>query len=219
MLLPAKADAVVDVGAGTGNLTRLLVQRVPKVTAVEPDPRMRGELTQRVPQARIEEGTAEALPLPDGSQDAVLASSAWHWVDPERAVPEAARVLRPGGRLAVVWTSPDREQEWVADLWRQIRPEVPGMRREARRRSLRLPDGAPFGPEEGPRALRFTHRFTREQLHGVAGTYSAVLTLPEQERHAFLERLQDTLASDERLSDPAGLEVPMVALCWHAQRI
>ena len=112
-LLPEHASAAVDVGAGTGALTRLLAGRVAHVTAVEPDERMRRVLADRVPAATVRAGTGEAIPVEDASQDAVLVSSAWHWVDARRAVPEAARVLRPGGRLGVLWTSIDREVDWV----------------------------------------------------------------------------------------------------------
>jgi SAM-dependent methyltransferase len=219
VLLPAEASAVVDVGAGTGNLTRLLVERVQHVTAVEPDPRMCRVLAERVPQASALEAAAEQMPLPDGSQDAVLASSAWHWVDARRAVPEAARVLRAGGRLGVIWTSPDREQDWVRRLWSMMRPDGPALGRERKRRKLRLPAGEPFAPERGPLAVRFTRRFARSQLLGLAGTYSGVITLGVEQRQAFLVQLEERLATDERFEDPAGIEVPMVAYCWYADRL
>jgi SAM-dependent methyltransferase len=219
ILLPAEAGAVVDVGAGTGNLTLLLVKRVRHVTAVEPDPRMRRVLAERVPQAAVLEARAEQMPLPDGSQDAVLASSAWHWVDTRRAVPEAARVLRAGGRLGVIWTSPDREQEWVVRLWSMMRPDGPALGRERKRRKLRLPAGAPFAPERGPLAVRFTRRFTRSQLRGLAGTYSGVITLGAEQRQDFLARLDERLGAEHRFADPAGIEVPMVAYCWYADRL
>jgi SAM-dependent methyltransferase len=219
VLLPTDARAVVDVGAGTGNLTRLLVERVQHVSAVEPDPRMRQVLAERVPQAAVLDARAEQLPLPDGSQDAVLASSAWHWVDARQAVPEAARVLRRGGRLGVAWTSPDREQDWVVKLWSLMRPDGPALGRERKRRKLRLPAGAPFTPALGPQAVRFTRRFTRAQMLGLASTYSGVITLSAQERQAFLAQLEHSLAADDRFGDPAGIEVPMVAYCWHADRL
>jgi SAM-dependent methyltransferase len=219
VLLPADANAVVDVGAGTGNLTLLLVERVQHVTAVEPDPRMRRVLEERVPQATALDARAEQMPLPDGSQDAVLASSAWHWVDARRAVPEAARVLRAGGRLGVIWSSPDREQDWVVRLWSMMRPDGPALGRERKRRQLRLPAGVPFAPAHGPLAVRFARRFTKAQMLGLAGTYSGVITLPAKQRHDFLAQLEDRLEAEHRFADPAGIEVPMVAYCWCAERL
>jgi ubiquinone/menaquinone biosynthesis C-methylase UbiE len=100
-LLPPDATSALEVGAGTGVMTRLLAGRVPHVTAVEPDERMRDVLSGLASTAHhvdIVEGRAEALPGPDARFDVVVASSAWHWVDEARAVPEVVRVLRPVGR-------------------------------------------------------------------------------------------------------------------------
>ena len=219
-LLPPGAAAAVDVGAGTGALTRLLTARVTAVTAVEPDARMRAVLTRRVPDADVREGTGEALPIADAGQDAVLSSSAWHWVDPARAVPEAARVLRPGGALGVLWTGMDREIGWIDDLQRMIRahlapPAVP-TGRGPRRLEIPAASAAAFVPVEGPHLVRFTHRFTRDALVGLAGTYSAMILHPD--RDALLDGVRATLAGDPRFDDPAGAEIPMVSRCFRAAR-
>jgi SAM-dependent methyltransferase len=219
-LLPPAAAAAVDVGAGTGALTRLLVDRVAEVTAVEPDARMRAVLARRVPSANVVEGTGEALPVADVSQDAVLASSAWHWVDPERAVPEAARVLRPGGMLGVVWTGMDRDIGWIDELQRTLRAHLPAAAARPGRgpRSLALPDAAAaaFAPVEGQHAVRFTHRFTRDALVGLSGTYSAMIVHPD--RDALLDGVRAALEDDERFADPDGAELPMVSRCFRARR-
>jgi SAM-dependent methyltransferase len=144
-LLPEPCRDAVDVGAGTGALTRLLVARVERVTAVEPDARMRTVLVRRAPSAIVLEGRAEALPLPEAYADAVLVSSAWHWVDPERAVPEVARVLRPGGRLGLLWANLDSDVPWVGELWRSLRPPREGESPWPRVSDVTLPAGAPFG--------------------------------------------------------------------------
>jgi ubiquinone/menaquinone biosynthesis C-methylase UbiE len=106
----------VDLAAGTGLFTRALLSRVPEITAVEPDGRMRVVLAERTEGVRVLDGRGEAIPLPDASVDAVFVSTAWHWLDPALAVPEIARVLRDGGRLGVIWTGRDRADDWVADL-------------------------------------------------------------------------------------------------------
>jgi len=112
----AGCEVAVDLAAGTGLFTRALLGRAARVVAVEPDPRMRAVLARRSPEAEVLAGTGEELPLPDGSADALFVSTAWHWLDPDLAVPEIARVLRPGGRLGVIWTSRDRDPDWVAEL-------------------------------------------------------------------------------------------------------
>src|SRR3981081_1687106 len=98
-LTPEGPARVVYLGAGTGALSRLLVGRVPDLVAVEPDVRMREVLARNVPEATVLEGRGEQLPLPDASVDAVLVSSAWHWMDADATVAEISRVLRPGGVL------------------------------------------------------------------------------------------------------------------------
>jgi SAM-dependent methyltransferase len=115
-LVPAGCEVAVDLAAGTGLFTRALLGRAARVVAVEPDPRMREVLASRSPEVDVRAGWGEAMPLGDASADAVFVSTAWHWFDPARAVPEIARVLRPGGRLGVLWTSRDRDQDWVAEL-------------------------------------------------------------------------------------------------------
>ena len=115
-LVPDGCEVAVDLAAGTGLFTRELIGRAARVVAVEPDARMREVLARRSPEVDVREGWGEAMPLPDASADAVFVSTAWHWLDPARAVPEIARVLRPGGRLGVIWTSRNRDQDWVAEL-------------------------------------------------------------------------------------------------------
>jgi SAM-dependent methyltransferase len=107
---------VVDLGAGTGKLTRSLAALGHRVTAVEPLAEMRAELEEAVPGVRVLEGSAEAIPLPDASADVVTCAQSFHWFDHSRSLPEIARVLRPGGRLALVWNSRDDRDPWMARL-------------------------------------------------------------------------------------------------------
>jgi SAM-dependent methyltransferase len=119
-LVPEDATDVLELGAGTGILTRLLAERVPRLTAVEPDERMRAVLSADDPQVEVVAGRAEQIPAPSSSLDVVIAQSAWHWVDEAHAVPEVARVLRRGGRLSLVWTGPDRSVDWMRSLWAPV---------------------------------------------------------------------------------------------------
>ena len=108
--LPLDADAaVLDLGAGTGKLTRVLAERYHDVTAVEPLANMRAILERVVPGVTVLPGSAERIPLDDGSVDGVFAAQAFHWFDKPVALPEIARVLRPGGIFAIVWNEPNDE--------------------------------------------------------------------------------------------------------------
>ncbi len=179
-LLPRQRRAAVDIGAGTGALTRLLVGPVDHVVAVEPDRRMGVVLAARVPDASVVAARAESLPLRDGCVDAVVGSSMWHWVDEERAVSEAARVLRPGGALGVLWSGPDRTQPWLAELLATVRPIVAAGATAPRRhrRALHLPEDAPFTPPQ-TRTVQWSLAVSTEDFVELACTYSGFIVLPD----------------------------------------
>jgi ubiquinone/menaquinone biosynthesis C-methylase UbiE len=113
--------AVVDLAAGTGKLTRRLVELGAAAVAVEPVPGMREQLARTVPGVEVLDGTAEAIPLADASADVVTVAQAFHWFDAPTALAEIARVLRPGGRLALLWNERDEATPWVAEMSRIIR--------------------------------------------------------------------------------------------------
>ena len=120
---PGPAARILDLGAGTGKLTAqiaalTLAGNPPEVTAVEPDPHMLAELRGRLPGVRAAAGRAEQIPLPAGAVDAVLAGQAAHWFDLDRALPEIARVIGPGGVFAGLWNADDDRVDWVAGLHR-----------------------------------------------------------------------------------------------------
>jgi ubiquinone/menaquinone biosynthesis C-methylase UbiE len=132
-LLPERVAVAVDLAAGTGALARRLLRCADRVIAVEPDERMAAVLGRRLPQVELLIGRAESLPLSDACVDAVLVSSAWHWLDHEAAVPEIARVLRPGGLLGICWTSLDRESQRGRLLWETGRKLLPQWRERRER--------------------------------------------------------------------------------------
>jgi ubiquinone/menaquinone biosynthesis C-methylase UbiE len=115
------ATAVLDLAAGTGKLTRRLVEVAGSVVAVEPVPGMRSQLVAVLPDVEVVDGTAEAIPLPDASVDVVAVAQAFHWFDAPAALVEIARVLRPGGGLAILWNERDESTPWVAEMSRLIR--------------------------------------------------------------------------------------------------
>ena len=114
--LGAEPLRVVDLGAGTGLLTRVLLRLGHHVIAVDPDARMRAQMSENDDLVEPQAGTAEAIPVPDGSVDAVVAGQAYHWFDPDKAHPEIARVLRAGGVFAPLWNLRDDAVPWVAEI-------------------------------------------------------------------------------------------------------
>jgi SAM-dependent methyltransferase len=115
-LLGEHPSSVVELGAGTGKLTRVLVELGHDVHATDPDPAMLQILEQQLPGVPTAQASAEDIPLPDASVDAVIAAQAFHWFDLDRALPEAARVLRPGGRICLLWNHRDERIPWVRRL-------------------------------------------------------------------------------------------------------
>jgi SAM-dependent methyltransferase len=107
---------VLDLAAGTGKLTRLLAPTAASIIAVEPVAAMRARLQLEAPTARALEGTAEAIPLDTSSVDAVVVAQAFHWFDGPRALREIHRILRPNGRLALIWNARDESVPWVRDV-------------------------------------------------------------------------------------------------------
>src|SRR5580692_1885196 len=185
-LLPARRDLVVDLGAGTGLQSRQLAAFARRVIAVEPDDRMRAVLAARSPGVRAVAGWGEAIPIPDASADGVFVSSAWHWLDPGRAVPEIARVLGDGGRLGVIWTSRDRRVDWVAELDMLRRPHAVRSAGDARsqlrrRHEVTLPGGAPF-ENIASASFAFVRTMTVDDAVDWLATYSGLITAPAGER-------------------------------------
>jgi SAM-dependent methyltransferase len=218
-LVPAGAQTVVDLGAGTGLLSRALQAVVPQVVAVEPDERMRVVLADRSPGVLVVEGRGESIPLPDASADGVFVSSAWHWMDPELTVPQIARVLRDGGRFGVLWTSRDREVDWVRELERPRREAAGagGERAEwPQRRELTLPQDGVFGAIETA-SFRFSLTMTLDRFVEMLGTYSGVITASQDDRAAVLDRARAALR--ERFPGQDEIEVPMRSWCWRADRV
>lgn len=112
---------VLDLAAGTGKLTRRFLEHEASVLAVEPVQGMRDQLAAVLPGVEVLEGTAESIPVPDASIDLVSVAQAFHWFDAPAALAEIARVLRPGGGLALLWNERDETTPWVAEMSRLIR--------------------------------------------------------------------------------------------------
>ncbi|MGW3013602.1 class I SAM-dependent methyltransferase [Streptomyces sp. NPDC001219] len=205
-LVPEGARTVVDLGAGTGKLTRALRAPGRETVAVEPSAGMREHFAQVLPEVRVLEGTGESIPLPDASVDTLVCAQAWHWVDPERAVPEAARVLRPGGRLGLVWNRRDVSVPWVAELDRILRDCAAAPTEDRQVDCV----GRPFGPVER-QDFRWSHPMTAAEVMDMVASRSYVITLEPAAREELLGRVH-TLLDAERPG-----EMPYVTECYRAE--
>jgi SAM-dependent methyltransferase len=203
---------VVDVAAGTGKLTRLLVPTGARVVAVEPLAEMRTVLQEAVPEAEALEGTAEALPLPDRLADAVTVAAAFHWFKKEEALPELARILRPGGWLAILYNLRDPDSELQQELSRML--ELHGGTSIAWMRGIDtgaiLEESGLFG---SPEYAEFRHeqRFDPEGLVERVSSISYVALLEGREREEFLAQVREL---GERQTSPFAF--PYVTKIWAA---
>ena len=207
-LLGDEPRDVVDLGAGTGKLTRVLVTLGHRVTAVEPLEAMRAQLQAAVPGITAVAGNAESIPLADASVDAVACAQSFHWFDHAVALPEMARLLRPGGSLALVWNSRDDRVEWVAQLSEIIGNEtvaewdVQGPIRES----------GLFEPVETAE-FRFEQVLDRDTLLDLVLSRSYCAKLTEADRTPVLDavgRLYDASA------EGGGVRLSYVTECFRA---
>jgi SAM-dependent methyltransferase len=202
---------VVDLGAGTGKLTRVLVALGHRVTAIEPLPEMLELLPAAAPGAKAVLGNAEVIPLPDAYADVLTAAQAFHWFDLDVALSEIARVLRSDGHLGLVWNIRDDSEAWVAELSTLIGSE-----------SVTLPDvteplaaSGLFEPVE-KESFRFTQVLDRPTLLDLVVSRSYCAKLPPAERKPVLvgvERLFDEHAVD------GSIELPYVTECYRARLV
>ena len=193
------------------------------MTAVEPDPQMLAELRRAMPAVRSVPGSAEEIPLPDASVDAVLAGQAMHWFDLDRALPEIARVLTPGGVLAGLWNVDDDRVGWVAELaeiskrkssitlmrWRD------GAARSRRDRLIEAGSGLFHAAEEG----EFGHGQARtaDSLLATIATHSHLLVMDEAERTGLLARVRDFLYTRPETSN-GEFTLPLVTVVLRVLR-
>ncbi|MGV9369922.1 class I SAM-dependent methyltransferase [Micromonospora tulbaghiae] len=223
-LEPAPGARVLDLGAGTGKLTATLAEVSGDVTAVEPDPAMLAELRRTLPDVRALSGSAEAIPLPDASVDAVVAGNAMHWFDMAVAGPEIARVLSPGGVLAGLWNVVDDRVDWVAGLAAvsgsaAIGPRDTPASWRAATAGMHLPKTgeARFG---SPEQAEFPHgqRRTADSLVATLATRAGMLVMPEQERTETLDRIRAYLASRPETAD-GEFTLPMLTCVLRVRRL
>jgi len=187
---------VLDLGAGTGKLTRALVATGAEVIALEPGDEMRTQLERAVPQARALAAGAESIPLPDDSVDAATAGQSFHWFRLDEAVPEIHRVLRPGAGLALVWNMRDQEDELQREITALIAPFVPPEREGARDSVAEYFRKEAFGESVlfhgfDEREARFAEELHADKLVERISSTSFVAAAPAERRAELKRRLRE----------------------------
>jgi ubiquinone/menaquinone biosynthesis C-methylase UbiE len=201
---------VVDLAAGTGKLTRELVQRAGEVVAVEPSADMRRQLAASVPGVSVLDGAAEAIPLGDASVDAVFVGEGFHWFATREAVADIARVVRPGGGLALLWNAHHFGHEpWVVEMGKLLdarrAPGVTPVNRKRTGRWRRAFDESPFAPLEHWQT-RHEQRTDVDGLVAHIATWSFVGALADEPREALLRDVGELLR--ERHPSPGDVAIP-----------
>lgn len=210
---------VVDLAAGTGKLTRLLLHSGATVVAVEPIEVMRALIAPTSPGSLPVGGEAEALPLRSRSVDAVTIAQGFHWFDTPATHAELARVIRPGGGLGLVWNARDRTVAWVNEIWSimdRVEKNAPWRDHEAWSGSERqLPGFSPF------RSARFIHdhTMTPELLIGRLASVSHVAVLPEKTRQGVLDEARLVLATHPDTRGKQTVQVTYRTDCFVAERV
>ena len=217
-VVDAAADAaldVVDVGAGTGKMSDVLLALGHRVTAVDPDPGMLDVLTKKLPAARSLLGTAEQIPIPDSSVDALTMAQSFHWVDPAVAFVEIARVLRPGGWLGVVWNERDETDDWTPQISRAW-----GERAEAVGASFdrEVPEHPLFGPV-ALHETTHTQELTTEQLLALTSSRSYVIALEPRNREQLLDEIRSLTDRHHHATGHANITIRYVARAYRMQKL
>jgi SAM-dependent methyltransferase len=213
-LLRGDERHVLDLAAGTGQATGQLIPLGLTVVAVEPDPRMRAVFAARFPRNECLDGTAERIPLPDDSLDAVIVGSAWHWFDAPAALTEIARVLHDRGRLGVFATSVDTGVDWVRDMFTEVSLRAQ-QRGDDSARNVTLPSAAFPGVEET--VFDTSQAMDAADVVAWFRTHSTYLKADEKTKMAMEDRAARVL--HEVFPGERTVEVPVMTLCWRTERL
>lgn len=217
-LAVGSSSRVIDLGAGTGKLTRALVPSGARLTAVEPVEGMRKKFASFLPGVEVFKGTAESMPLPEGSADAVVVGQAFHWFQGEEALQEIHRVLKPGGKLGLVWNVRDESLDWVAGLSRII--------------NVFKADAPRYGTFEWKKPFDRTTLFTplekqifpflqkggAEMVVDRALSVSFISALPEKDREGVAHQVRELLASHPQTRGKTEFEIPYRTEIYWCQR-
>jgi SAM-dependent methyltransferase len=204
---------VLEVGAGTGKWTRLLIELGARVTVVEPDDGMRAVLVRRSPEVHTLKGAAEALPLEDATFDAVVVSSAWHWFEQPAALNEMGRVLRDNGTLFVLWNGFSRDVPWLTPMIElRDRPDDDGKRPRGWAADLGIKGEFDV---ESQVELDWTWARSVDDIVALFATYSGAIIRSEEEREQMSTELRQGF---EAMAVDGVVELPMTVRGTVARR-
>jgi SAM-dependent methyltransferase len=191
---PLAGARVADIGAGTGIATALLHERGADVLAIEPGDGMAAQFRRTLPGIPLVRGNGNALPLADASADLLTYAQAWHWTDTARSVPEALRVLRPGGSLALWWNRDAHDIEWIAEQADRTARFFGIAAAERRAAGTRTDLADPTGRLRFTRRdVRWSRRIPLDTHLANIGSHSVFLVCPEERKTAFLAEERDHL--------------------------
>ncbi|MCJ0762946.1 class I SAM-dependent methyltransferase [Variovorax terrae] len=214
----AAGQTVADVGAGTGKFTRLLVPTGASVVAVEPVEAMRARIGPELPTVRVLAGTAQAIALPGAALDAVVCAQAFHWFASRETLDEFQRVLKPGGRLGLVWNVRDESVDWVAELTRIVTPyegDAPRFYKGDWRRPFPHPAFSELVES------RFAHQHTGAPQQVIVDRFmsvSFIAALPPEGQAEVRERLEALIATHPALRGREMVSFPYYTLAFHCVR-
>jgi SAM-dependent methyltransferase len=217
-LVPEGAEFVIELGAGTGKLTRAIDALDVRVVAVEPDSRMLSVLREHGLEGV--EGSAEAIPFGVGEADAVIAGSALHWFDLDAALPEIHRVLRPGGRLGFGWNHRDERHATIAEMSEVIYSRRPSKQTSGwKRRDWRAAVTAGgFFRDVEQTLVEHVHELPRESLEDHLLSYAGLAALSDEDHRCVLAEVGEILDADPSLRDGERLRLPFVVDAYRATR-
>lgn len=207
-LAGSRPATLLELGAGTGKLSDQLVALGHRVVATDPLEEMLRHLAARLPRTLVARAAAERIPLRGRSVDAVIAAQAFHWFDLDRALPEIARVLRPGGHLALVWNQRDERIPWVKRLGAII-----GTQEQQHDPTHALLGSHLFGFVDAT-TFRFWQPLDRARLRDLVLSRSNIATMPAIQREGVLRKVDDLYAEYGRGAD--GMLLPYLTHCYKA---
>jgi SAM-dependent methyltransferase len=212
-------SSVVDLGAGTGKFTKLLKPLTEHLTAVEPVEAMRQEFGKSFPDTAIVHGTAESLPLADASADAVVCAQAFHWFANEAALAEIHRVLKPGGRLGLIWNVRDESVDWVAEITRIITP-YEGDTPRFHTGKWRQPFNGRYFAQPELSCFNYTHSGTAETvIMNRFLSVSFIAALPEAEKSIITEQLRELIHTHPALRGRETIAFPYQTQAYLCRRL